>query len=188
MKTVEEILGKAKGEKNVTATLTGKGSFSKQGFGELTSALVNDTTFKVKSLAKDGSVVETSISELLRKDLKKTLENAKYPQKSEAGVLDTCEISTSGLAEAIPYIVNEQLRCGKKFDMPTQKDMVGSIYLAANPGKTKEVKVRDMKTGQEVGTTTITTKDSVQIRAKSPVPKHLQTKVRKDLKGNVITK
>ena len=62
MKTVEEILGKVKGEKNVTATLTGKGSFSKQGFGELTSALVNDTTFKVKSLAKDGSVVETSIS------------------------------------------------------------------------------------------------------------------------------
>ena len=186
MKMVNDVLSKIKGEKAVTSTLTGKGSFSKQGFCDLTSALVNDTTFKVKSLAKDGQLVETSISELLRKDLKKTLENAKYPQKSEAGVLDTCEISTSGLAEAIPFIVQEQIRCGKKFDLPAQPDMGGSIYLAPNPGKTKEVQVRDMKTGENAGTTTITTKDSVQIRAKSPVPKHLQTKVRKDVNGNII--
>ena len=188
MKMVDDVLGKVKGEKNVTETLTGKGSFSKQGFCDLTSALVNDTTFKVKSIDKAGNVVETSVSELIRNDLKKTLANAKYPQKSEAGVLDTVEINTDGLAQAIPFIVQEQIRCGKKFDFPAQKDMGGSIYLAANPGKTKEVQVRDMKTGENVGTTTITTKDSVQIRAKSPVPKHLQTKVRKDVKGNVITK
>lgn len=188
MKMANEVLGKIKGDTNVMSTITGKGSFSKQGFSELTSALVNDTTFKVKSLGKDGQSVETSISDLIRNDLKKTLANAKYPQKSEAGVLDTCEISTAGLAEAIPFLVSEQLRCGKKFDLPAQQDMVGSIYLAANPGKTKEVQVRDIKTKENLGTTTITTQDSVQIRAKSPVPKHLQVKVRKDTAGNIITK
>ena len=186
MKLANEVLGKIKGEDNVTATLTGKGSFSKQGFSELTSALINDTTFKVKSIDKNGQIVETSVSDLIRNDLKKTIANAKYPQKSEAGVLDTCEIATAGLAEAIPFIVNEQLRSGKKFDLPAQQDMVGSIYLAPNPGKTKTVQVRDIKTKEDLGTTTITTQDSVQIRAKSPVPKHLQTKVRKDTAGKVV--
>ena len=186
MKMATDVLGKIKGGDQVTATLTGKGSFSKQGFGDLTSALANDTGFKVKTIDKTGQTVETNISELIRADIKKTIANAKYPQKSEAGVLDTCEISTAGLAEAIPLIVNEQLRCGKKFDLPAQKDMGGSVYLAPNPGKTKTVQVRDIKTKEELGTTTITTKDSVQVRVKSPVPKHLVTKVRKDKAGNVV--
>lgn len=186
MKTVNEVLGKVKGEGNVEKTITGKGSFSKQGFSELTSALINDRTFQVKSLDKNGQEVMTNLSDLIRSDLKKTLANAQYPQKSEAAVLDNCEIATNGLAEAIPHIVMEQLRCGKKFDLPNQKDMVGSIYLAANPAKTKTMQVRDIKTKEELGTTTITTKDSVQVRAKSPVPKHLQTKVRKDKNGNVV--
>lgn len=186
MKLANEVLGKIKGDKNTTATLTGKGSFSRQGFSELTSALVNDVGFKVKSFSKDGQIVETSISDLIRADLKKTLLNAKYPQKSEAGVLDTCEISVAGLAEAIPFLVSEQIRCGKKFDLPAQQDMVGSIYLAKNPAKVRTMQVRDIKTKEELGTTTITTQDSVQIRAKSPVPKHLQVKVRKDKSGAIV--
>jgi hypothetical protein len=186
MKLANEVLGKIKGDSNLTSTLVGKGSFSKQGFSDLTSALVNDTTFKVKSLGKDGKTVETSLSDLIRADLKKTLANAKYPQKSEAGVLDTCEISVTGLAEAIPFLVSEQIRCGKKFDFPAQADMVGSIYLAKNPAKERTMQVRDIKTKEELGTTTITTQDSVQIRAKSPVPKHLQVKVRKDKAGNIV--
>jgi hypothetical protein len=188
MKTANDVLTNIKGAGNAATTLTGKGSFSKQGFGDLTSALVNDTGFKVKTLGKDGKLVETSISDLLRNDLKKTIANAKYPQKSEAGVLDTCDIATSGLAEAIPLIVSEQIRCGKKFDLPATQEMVGSIYLHPVEGKVKEVKVRDIKTKADMGTAIITTKDSVQVRAKSPVPKHLQTKIRKDTAGNVIKK
>ena len=186
MKNAQDVLTKIKGEGKVSETLTGKGSFSKSGFADLTNALANDMTFKVKSLDKDGKVVETSISELIREDLKKTLAAAKYPQKSEADVLNTCDIHTAGLAEAIPHIVLEQMRCGRKFDLPNQEDMVGSIYLAKNPGKTKTVKVRDIKTKEELGTTTITSQDSVQVRAKSPVPKHLQTKVRRDKNGAVV--
>jgi hypothetical protein len=182
----KEVLGKLKGEGNVDKTLVGKGSFSKSGFADLTTALVNDTGFKVTSVDKDGKTVETSISELIRSDLKKTVEMAKYPQKSESDILNTCEISAKGLAEAIPHIVLAQIQAGRKFDLPTQTDMVGSIYLAKNPGKTKTVQVRDIKTKETLGTTTITSKDSIQVRAKSPVPKNLQTKVRKDLNGNVV--
>jgi hypothetical protein len=184
--SASEVLAKLKGEGNVDKTLVGKGSFSKSGFADLTTALVNDTGFKVKSVDKDGKTVETSISELIRSDLKKTLEMAKYPQKSEADILNTCEIRATGLAEAIPHIVLAQMQAGRKFDLPTQKDMVGAIYLANNPGKTKTVQVRDIKTKETLGTTTITSQDSIQVRAKSPVPKNLQTKVRKDLNGNVV--
>lgn len=186
MKSVNEVLGKIKGADKVDQVLTGKGVFSKSGFAELTNALANDTSYKVASYDKDGNKTEVNLSELIRADMKKTLDNAKYPQKSEVGVLDTCDISTKGISEAIPYIVREQIQCGKKFDIPATQKMVGGIYLAERPGETKEVKVRDMKTGEVVGTTTVTNKDSIQIRSKSPVPKHLQTKVRKDLNGNVV--
>ena len=167
--------------------MTGKGAFSKTGFADTVNALVNDTTFKVKTYGKNGEVTgEVSISELIRNDLKKTLANAKYPQKSEAGVLDTTDICTTGLAEAIPYIVMEQMKCGKKFDLPAQSNVAGSIYLADVAGKVKNVQIRDPKTQENLGTAVITTKDSVQIRAKSPVPAHLQTKVRKDVNGKVV--
>lgn len=187
MKTINETLGKVKGEGKLDEVMTGKGAFSKTGFADTVSALANDTTFKVKTFGKDGKVNgEVSISELIRSDLKKTLDKAKYPQKSEAAVLDSAEIVTTGLAEAIPFIVMEQMKCGKKFDLPMQANVTGSIYLAAVPGKTKVSQVRDPKTQQNLGTSTTTTKDFVQIRAKSPAPAHLQTKVRKDPNGKVI--
>lgn len=187
MKTVNETLGKIKGEGNLNEVMTGKGAFSKPGFADVTNALINDTTFKIPTFGKDGKKNgEVSISELIRNDLKTTLANAKYPQKSEAAVLDTSDICTKGLAEAIPYIVMEQLKCGKKFDLPTQGNVTGSIYLQEVPGKVKVCQTRDIKTGENTGTATITYKDSVQVRAKSPVPSWLQTKVRKDVNGKVI--
>lgn len=187
MKTINETLGKIKGEDKIDDVMTGKGSFSKVGFSDTVNALVNDTTFSVKTFDKNGNNNgSVNISELIRNDLKKTLTNAKFPQKSEIDVLDTVDICTAGLSEAIPYIVMEQMKCGKKFDLPAQSNVVGSIYLASVPGKTKTSQVRDPKTQQNLGTSTTTTKDHVQIRAKSPAPAHLQTKVRKDPNGKVI--
>ena len=187
MKMVNDVLTKVKGTDKVNDILTGKGSFSKSGFADLTSALVNDTTFKVKTYNKDGKVSdEVSISDLISADLKKTLEKAHYPQKSEASVLDTCEIETKGLAEAIPQIVMQQIACGRKFDLPIGEKVQGSIYLKDNPGKKKVVAVRDPKTQENLGTCEITTKDSITVAAKSPVLPHLQTKVRKDVDGKVV--
>lgn len=188
MKTVNEVLGKIKGEDKVNEVLTGKGSFSKSGFADTVNALVNDTTFGIKAYDKDGNVTGTiNISEMIRSDIKKSIENAKYPQKSEVGVLDSSEIVTKGLAEAIPYIVMEQMKAGKKFDLPNNQNVVGSIYLADVPGKVRETEVRDILTKENLGTSITTTKDSVQIRTKSPVPNScIVSKVRKDVNGNVI--
>lgn len=188
MKTVKDTFGKLKGgEDKVTTMLTGKGAFSKAGFHDTVSALANDSSFKIPTYGKDGKKNgEVNISELLRNDIKKTLEKAKYPQKSEAGVLDSSEIVTTGLAEAIPHIVMQQMMQGKKFDLPSQPGVQGSVYLAPVKGKEKTIKVRDPKTQQDMGTAIITTKDSVQIRAKSPVPDYLTKKVRKDPSGKVI--
>jgi hypothetical protein len=186
MKLVNEVLAKFKGEKNITSTLTGKGSYSSQGFKELTNALLNDTTFKVESMDKNGEKVQMNLSELIRKDLKKTYAGAGFPQGSEIKVLDTCKIHTDGYAEAIRRIALEWVRCGKKLDFPAQQDMVASIYLAPVKAKTRVLNVHGIKNKEDLGTATITTKDSIQMRAKSPVPKHLQTKVRKDKDGKII--
>lgn len=189
-KVVNEVLAKVKGEDKINDILTGKGSFSKSGFSDTVNALANDTTFKIKTYDKDGNVSgEVNVSELIRNDLKKTVENAKFPQKSEADVLNTSEICTKGLAEAIPYIVMQQLAQGKKFDIPQQPNVQGSVYLAHVDAKTKTSDVRDINSKQKVGTVTTTTKPYIQVRTKSPVPNScIVSKIRKDLNGNVVNK
>lgn len=186
-KMVNEVLGKIKGEDKINDIITGKGNFSKQGFADTVSALANDTTFKIKTFDRNGKDTGTvCLSELFRNDIKKTIEKAGYPQKSEAGVLDTTEIVTSGIASAIPYIVMEQIKCGKKFDLPNTEKSVGSIFLKDVPGKVKESNIRDPHTQKNIGSVTTTSKDNVQIRAKSSIPKYLQRKVRKDVDGKIV--
>ena len=188
-KLMNDVLSGFKGEDKIQDVITGKGSFSKNGFGDLVSAIANDTTFNIKTYDKDGKENGTvNVSELIRTDFKKTLEKAKYPQKSEVDKLDSTEIVTSGMAQAIPYIVEEYVKCGKKFDLPIQPSFVGSIYLSDQKGKTRTVNVRNPETQEFLGTTEITTKDHVEVRAKSGTPDFLQTKIRKDPKGNLIKK
>lgn len=188
-KMVTEVLSKTKGEDKINDILTGKGSFSQQGFGDLVSALANDTTFNIKTYGKDGQPNgEINISELIRADVKSTIAKAGYPQESEKKILDTAEICTKGLSKAIPHFVMGQVEQGKKFDLPTKPSVGGSIYLNAVKGKEKTTQVRDPKTQENLGSVKINTKDSVQIRAKSPVPASLQTKVRMDPAGNIINK
>lgn len=183
MKSVTEV----KGDK-VDKICTGKGAFSAAGFSDLVGALANDSKFSVTTYGKDGQPNgSVNISELIRGDIKKSVANAKYPQKSEEGVLDSSEICTKGLAKAIPYMVEEYLKTGKKFDLPQQPTFQGSIYLADQPGRTKVSKVRDIQTKKELGTSTTVTKDSVQVRVKSPVPAScVVSKTRRDLNGNVM--
>jgi len=185
-KTVQEVLAKIKGTGRETETLTNKASFSSSAWGDLVHAMANDPNYKFSSVGKNGAKVETSINALLVADAKKTSDNAKWPQKSEAAVLEKVEISTKGLQEVIPKVVTEFLRTGKKFPIAQQPDFMGDIYLAAIPGKTRTVNVRDIKTKTDIGTTTTITKDWVQIRAKSPTPKDRVTKIRKDVDGKVI--
>ena len=188
-KLMNETLGNLKGEDKVHETLVGKGSFSKNGFSDLVSAISNDTTFNIKTYDKDGKENGTiNVSELIRSDFKKTLDKAKYPQKSEADKLDSTEIVTSGLAQAIPVIVEEWMKCGKKFDLPTQPEFQGSIYLTEQAGKSRTVNVRNPETQEFLGTTEITTQDHIEVRAKSGTPDYLQTKIRKDPSGKLVEK
>ncbi len=187
MKMVKEVMSNLKGEKQINDTLTGKGAFSKAGFGDMVNAMVNDTSFTIPTYDKNGEKTgSVSVSELIRSDLAKTVEAAKYPQKSESSVLQQTDICTKGLSEAIPYIVEEWMKTGRKLDLPAQPSFVGSVYLAPVKGTVKEVAIRDPKTQQSMGTCTITSKDSVKVAAKSPVPAHLQTKVRKDPSGKIV--
>jgi hypothetical protein len=189
MKLLNDVLEKYKGKGNADKTICGKNAFSKQLFEEIIHGLVNDTTYQVEYLDKKGNVVKQNLSEPFRESiLKNNTTRAKYPQKSELAVYDNLEINTKSIADISLHAIDLLLSCGKKVDLPSKKDRNGSIYLAKVPKKEKTMSVRDIKTKENLGTTTIKTEEYVQIRSKSPVPKHLQTKVRRDINGKIITK
>lgn len=187
MKTVKEIETKVKGAGNEGKILTGKGSFSTSGFAEFVHAVLNDTSHKFSVIGKDGTETFVNASELVREDFKKSAKAAKHPQSSEADVYNTSELTTKGIASAIPLIVRDYvLKFGKKFELPATKVSTGSLYAAAIPAKTRTGPVRDIKTKEDLGTVTVDTKDFVQFRAQSRPPKNLQTKTRRDKNGNVV--
>lgn len=179
-KFVNEIFAKIKGAENIDKTLTNRKRFNANEFKAVVSALANDPTYKVDNFKSE---TEFNIGEALRSDLKKTIERAKFPQKNETSVLDTVDICTDGLAKAIPYIVLEHLKTGRMFDLPEQEKLKASIYLKEVPGKTREISMRNVQTGETIGTVTVINKDSYQLKAKSPIPKHLQRRIYKDTNG-----
>lgn len=183
MKTVNEILAKIKGTENVDKILAIKKRANSIDTKALTNALANDKTYKIDNFKTEE---EVNISELLRSDIKKTLEKAKYPQKNESSVIDDVEICTDGLTKAIPYFILEYLKTGRTFDLPADEKLNASIFLKEIPANTKTVKYRNVQNGKQLGNVTIISKDSFQLRAKSPVPKHLQRKVFKDMDGKKI--
>lgn len=187
MKTVSEVLTTIRGGSDLTTPLAGKSTIARKDASDLTSALVNDTSFVTTHRGNNGETLEFNISELIRKDLKTTLATAGYPQKSEADqILDKVEISTKGLTLAIPHIVQHVVESGKAFELPNKDYMKSKVYLAPVQASTKDYTVRDMTTQTVTGTSTVTTKDHFTLRAKSPAPDHLQTKVKKDLNGKVV--
>lgn len=186
MKLANEVLDSIKGAGKAKTTLTGKGAFSQAGYAAVTKALANDTTFTVPVREKDGKTTQVNISQLVRDDAKKTNLNAGSPQKSENKVFETSPIETNGWARAMLLILREYLKAGRKVEIPADDKFNGALYLAPVAGKTKTVQVRDIKTKEELGTTTIVSQDSIQIRAQSRVPKHLQTKTRRDKDGKVV--
>lgn len=177
MKTVDEVLKEIKGEGNEQQTLTGKNPFNQSSFDSLVHALVNDTSYKVPQYdPKTGEKVgEINISEKIREDLKKTLDNAKYPQKSEANVLDSCEITTRGLSQSFFEILGQQLDTGKKTPLPPRPDMTAALYIADVPASERTIPIRDPQTQKDLGTADITTEAYKQLRAQSPAPEHKKT-------------
>lgn len=177
MKTVEEVLAEIKGSNNTSEIKAGKAPFSQSAFGDLVHALVNDTTYKIPQFnPKTGEKVgEINISELLREDLKKTVENAKYPQKPEADVLNSVEIATKGLTQTFGEILMQQLSTGKGFNIPPQPEMVARLTIADVPASKRTIPVRDPQTQKDLGTAEITTQAYKQLRAHSPAPEHKKT-------------
>ena len=139
MKTVTEVLQKLKGEDHkVDETICGKGSFSKAAFTEITNALINDTTFKLPVLDKQGNTTEVNFSELFREELKKNIASAGYPQKPEIGVVDNANLYGSVIADMAPHLIDMYISTGRKFEFPLHKDRISSVYLVDVKGKTKD--------------------------------------------------
>lgn len=187
MKTVEEVYKATKGDGNIDKIVAGKGSFSKQGFSDTVEALANDKDFFINVYNKDNEKIgEISIHDKLLSDFKKTLEKAGWPQKSEEEILDKCDLFTKGLAEVIPYIVEQYLAQGKKFTLPPT-DMYGaSIYLMEVKGKKTARDISDPQTHEIIGRVEFDYKDHIKVGSKTEIPNRLYKKVRYDTKGKVV--
>ena len=184
--TVNEVLKKLKGDKE-NEVLYGKAAFSKSKFDNLVHSMVNDPSYEVSVVGKDGNESKVNLSKQIRESLKKTIHSAGYPQKSEIdNVIDTCEIKTDGFSDVLLNAAVEWLGTGRKLDLPSKKYMNGSLYFTKVPAKDRTVTVRDIKNHSVIGSSEIKTKEYIRLMAKSPVPAGLQTKVRKDLNGNII--
>lgn len=186
-KSMKEVLGQIKGTGKENEVLTEKKGFSASAFDSYVNAIVNDRSYEFVTVDKKGNETKMNISDMIRGDLKKTIKDAGCPQPSELGVCDTCDITTKGLANAIRPIVTGFLATGKKFPLTPQATFGADIFLAPLPGTTKTIDTIDNMTDRnKTGTCTTITEDSVRVKVKSPVPKHLVKKVRKDLNGKVI--
>lgn len=184
-KPVKEVLANLKND-NVDSILTSKSAFNKNAFNSFVKSLANDNDHVVTIFDKNNEK-QVSVAELLRNDVKKSAENAKYPQKSEAAVYDTSEIATDGLAEAASIIATEWLKTGRKLPLSPQKEFNATLFLKQIPGAVKESQIRDFKTNQvKPGKVVTTTKDSFRVAVKSPIPSHLKSKVTLDENGNEV--
>lgn len=183
MKLVNEIFEKIKGAENVDKILAVKKRANAIDTKALVNALANDKTYKIDNFKTEE---EVNISELLRSDLKKTLQRAQFPQKNEISVLDDVEIATDGLTKAIPYMVLEYLKTGRIFELPEQEKLKAAIYLKEIPGASRIIKIRNVQNGKPIGNVNLITKDAFVLRAKSPIPSHLKRKVYKDNNGKPL--
>ena len=175
-RSVEEIYAITKGPDRINEVVTGKGSYSEKGFKDLSKALVNDRDYKVKTYTNGKEDGEISIHDKWVDSLTKTYKKAGCPQESELGKLDSAELVIDGISETIPFIILEWIEQGKKFDLPETDQLKASIYLAPVEGKTKVVPARNPKTQEELGNVEVTTRDSLKLVSKSPVPNHLKSK------------
>lgn len=177
-----------KGDGNADKLVAGKAVASKDKSGAMVNALLGDATKSFPIIGKDGTVTgEINPSQIFRDCIKKTVQSAGCPGKTELSVLDTCDVCTKGLEDVIPLVVREAwVGIGTKMKLPPTDNFTGELYLQNVPGATKVYDTKDMKTGAPTGTAEITYPDHIQLRAKSGPPEHQKTKVRKDPSGKVI--
>ena len=187
MKTVEEIYAVTKGPDKIDDIIAGKGAFSQKGFTETVKALANDKDFCVKVYNKDNEEVgKISIHDKILGDLKKTLEKAGYPQKSEEEILNNCDIFVDGIAEVIPYIVEQYIQQGKKFTLPPTSMYAASIYLVPVKAKQTARDISDPQTHEIIGRVEFTYDDHVKVGAKTDIANNLYEKIRFDPNGNIL--
>jgi len=186
-KTMNEVLGKLKGAGNEKKIIPGKGAPSTKVSADLLKAMVNNG-YTLVTVDKKGVKEEVNLREAYAADVKKTIANAGYPQKSEINVVDTAELETSSLGVIANAFIRETVMAGKKFVVKGNNDFSAELSIRQVPGRVKESVIRDPKNPDvQIGTVTTTTKDWFQLRSKSNPPASCVSKVRKDMSGKVVT-
>lgn len=185
---LKEVTANLTGGGKENETGTGKKPFSKPLYQKYTHAFINDPANAVTRPGPDGKPIKINVREAVVADVRKTVENAGYPQKSEIGVLENTEIATKNISGFVPDMIVGWLRENRKFIIPPFDGCSGAqLYVQPVKGKTRVVATRNMETGEPTGTSTITTTDHLVIRCKSAPPADCVTKVRKDVNGKVIS-
>lgn len=161
--------------------------FSKEKFEKLMLAMANDTKFTgLVAQVKGGEYVgdlEVEVSNGFRKWVKSVLEDVGMDKNDAAIVLDPEYKfkNVNGLYDYFAHTLYNFLAAGNKYDLPSQKDFKGSVYIKNNPKKTKKVKARNPQTGEDLGVFEQTTEAYRSLAVTSPCPSYL--KDRKKVQG-----
>lgn len=162
----------------------GVNKFSKKKFEELMLAMANDVNFtedvvKVKNMQL-SEVKTIMVSKEFRKWCKKLLESVGVDKaESERVMSDEFIFSNmNGLYEFFASAIYEFMNAGYKFDLLPKEDFKGSIYLADAEEKKSVSEVRSPRDGSYLGKFETTEKKHKKLKAASPCPSYLRSRVK----------
>lgn len=157
--------------------------FSKKSFKKLLKAMANDDDFgELIAQVKGGEYVGDEIiypSKELRKWCRKMVEKAGVDKSESGKVLEKDFVidDVDGLYEYFASVLYEFMAAGNKFSTIPKRDLKGDIYIKSVEEKTKTIKCRNPKTGEEMDPFQQRVEKHRALGVSSPAPDYLKHRI-----------
>lgn len=157
--------------------------FSKKSFKKLLKAMANDQDFEeLIAQVKGGEYVGDEIiypAKELRKWCRKMVEKAGVDKSESAKVLDKDFVidDVDGIYEFFASVLYEFMASGNSYSILPKKDLKGDIYIKSIEEKTKTVKCRNPKTGEDMDPFDQKVEEHRVLAVKSPAPDYLKHRI-----------
>lgn len=155
-------------------------SYSASGSKELLQKVLNDPKYVILRWNPAKKVYdEVYPYQVYRNLIKKTIQDAKFPNRNEIDVVDEMVVKVHDeLVELLPELVSVHLENDMKFRLPQTKDFNGVLYKKFVPAGEKISDVRNIKENRVDGQVKSVWTDHSIIKCSSKRPKDSTTKTR----------